>query len=728
MKLPFNQRTWSSIGVCALGLMLIVLAVLQYRWSRDVSEAAGARMRASLRSSVIRFREDFARELGNVAVAVQTDSNSVMGPEAATDYVQRIDNWKRSAPRPELLQSVYAFERRHNEFRLYRLNFQEARFEPTIWPASLEHLKDSLNTFSSDIVFFDQRVKRKIDERRQSPEPGQGRPDIVLHRNGPSHEFAGAPDDPRDPEAGPGARQRHEHVIAKSEDGELADRPPDILFRRDDRKPELGESSAAGHDGPRSSQDGHAAGERDRHMVRGFPRMPWLFDEAGAILIHVNVPPGPYDDRQSADAMGVLIELNKSVIVDEIFPQLALSHFAGTNGLEYDVAVEDRNQNNEILYASTPGFGTATKLSPDAEASLLGGFLSPETAIAGPVAAATGPVVTGSRIGAEQRFFGMAGPVRLERFRFQDRGHGWVLIAKHRKGSLEAALASMHRRQLAISFGVLALLAVTIAMIIVATRRAQNLAKLQMDFVTGVSHELRTPLAVIGSAAENIADGIIDDKTKLKRYGAAIRDQARHLTQLVEQILQFAATRQNGYNYNLSQVDPAEVVKLALKDSDELIRSAGFTVDQNIEDALPPVTVDVPAITHCLQNLITNAIKYSGESRLISLRAAKARIDGDDFEIQISVEDKGIGIAHADLRRIFDPFYRSPAVASAQIHGTGLGLALAKSIAEAMGGSLSVTSQLGKGSTFTLHLPCSKMQSVQPEPSENIYEPERLNR
>jgi signal transduction histidine kinase len=84
-------------------------------------------------------------------------------------------------------------------------------------------------------------------------------------------------------------------------------------------------------------------------------------------------------------------------------------------------------------------------------------------------------------------------------------------------------------------------------------------------------------------------------------------------------------------------------------------------------------------------------------------------------EICIAVEDHGIGIDTSDLPHIFDPFYRSPAVAAAQIHGTGLGLPLAKSIAEAMGGKITVVTKLGVGSVFTLHLPALKKGTLQTE-------------
>jgi signal transduction histidine kinase len=148
-----------------------------------------------------------------------------------------------------------------------------------------------------------------------------------------------------------------------------------------------------------------------------------------------------------------------------------------------------------------------------------------------------------------------------------------------------------------------------------------------------------------------------------------------------------------------------------MENTAELVREAGFVVEQHVEPDLPSIVGDLSALSHCLQNLIGNAIKYSGQTRWICIRALldEARNKGSR-EIQISVEDRGIGIDESDLPHIFEPFYRSPAVSAAQIHGTGLGLLLAKSIAEAMNGKLTVESKLGIGSTFTLHLPIATQE------------------
>jgi len=241
---------------------------------------------------------------------------------------------------------------------------------------------------------------------------------------------------------------------------------------------------------------------------------------------------------------------------------------------------------------------------------------------------------------------------------------------------------------------------------------AVQLAKLQMDFVASISHELRTPLAVIRSAAENIADGVVEGKDQLAKYGAVIRKQSRQMTDLVNQILLFVSTRERTNRYTLKPLQVSEIVNSAMENTAELAREAGFVVEQSVEPDLPYVMGDLLALSRCLQNLIGNAIKYGARDRWVGIRAFREKTGSQSQgEVAISVQDRGIGIDKSDLPHIFEPFYRSAVVRAAQIHGTGLGLPLARSIAEAMGGRLTVESKPGVGSVFTLHLPSTRETS-----------------
>jgi len=243
---------------------------------------------------------------------------------------------------------------------------------------------------------------------------------------------------------------------------------------------------------------------------------------------------------------------------------------------------------------------------------------------------------------------------------------------------------------------------------------AIQLAKLQMDFVASVSHELRTPVAVLNSAADNIADGLVTGKAEIQKYGAMIRNQSRQMSELVEQILLFASADDRSGRYVRERLTVNQILDAVQNITKELVEGHGFVIERRIDADLPPVMGDLPALTQCLQNLVGNAVKYGGEKKWIGLVASRGvSSNRTGEEVCISVSDQGMGIERSELAHIFDPFYRSPRVVNMQIHGTGLGLSLAKRIAETMGGTLTVVSEISVGSSFTLHLPASERNEVE---------------
>jgi len=240
-------------------------------------------------------------------------------------------------------------------------------------------------------------------------------------------------------------------------------------------------------------------------------------------------------------------------------------------------------------------------------------------------------------------------------------------------------------------------------------RSAVQLARLQMDFVAAVSHELRTPLTAVLSAGENIRDGLVCEGSGLREQGSIITSQASHLAELVDQVLLYAAIGRDKPWHEARPIRVSDVVESALGEVAFLLKGAGFTVKQEIPPDLPLVDGDLPVLSRCLQNLLVNAVKYSGGSRAIAISARKDDAPDNGPGVQISVQDHGIGIAAADLAHVFEPFFRSPREVASQIRGTGLGLSIAKRGAEASGGRLTVVSQEGVGSIFTIHLPGSTL-------------------
>jgi signal transduction histidine kinase len=275
-------------------------------------------------------------------------------------------------------------------------------------------------------------------------------------------------------------------------------------------------------------------------------------------------------------------------------------------------------------------------------------------------------------------------------------------LAEYKAGTLDQRAAAIRTRNLAVSFGMLLLMGVSVGMLLLSSRRARALAVQQMEFVAGVTHELRTPLAVISSASQNLADGVTTGDEQTRRYGSVIRDQGRRLTDMVEQILRFAGLASERAEMRRELVDVVEVIEQAVADCQPDLAAAGCQLTREVPDDLPEVSGDAASLVHCLRNLLSNALKH-GAGAPVHLRASV----GADSRVEIRVVDQGPGIDAADLPHIFEPFYRGRRATSEQIQGTGLGLSLVKKIAEAHDGSIEVTSRPGQGATFLLQLPAS---------------------
>jgi signal transduction histidine kinase len=394
----------------------------------------------------------------------------------------------------------------------------------------------------------------------------------------------------------------------------------------------------------------------------------------------------------------IVVELDRDVIRTRVLPDLAKRYFTGIDGLDYQVALVAGSHPRRVLYTSDPEFAAQDPTDADGRMNLFGRPIDR----AGP-----SPLYVFHATSEHPSSSTAFRTIWLPLFRQTPAADDWQLVVRHRRGgSLGAFVAKVHQRDLMISFGLLLLLVISMAMWIIAGNRAQRLARLQMDFVTAVSHELRTPLSIISSAADNITLGCVDQPTQVAQYGGVIGDQARKLSELVEQVLLFASTREARYRYALRPVDVPDVIETTLAASADLIAASHVVVERAIERRLPPVMGDALGLAQCLQNLITNGLKYGGSARWLGLRAVLVE-NREGRSVEITVSDRGLGIAASDMPHIFKPFYRSPTVVAAHIHGTGLGLALTRRIVEAMKGELTVSSQPGGGTQFTVRLPCA---------------------
>jgi signal transduction histidine kinase len=412
-----------------------------------------------------------------------------------------------------------------------------------------------------------------------------------------------------------------------------------------------------------------------------------------------NIPALMYRLQDQGDhlspAKWIVVELNQDVLRNNVFPDLARRHFQGTDGLDFQVAVVGGSPSH-VIYSSDANFGQQP--IPDAD-GVLNIFGRPEagTPESSVRVFQKPPTSTGLSNVLDIPWF----PV----FSAQPPEQDWQLLVRHRRGGpLGPFVVEMRNRNLAVSFVVIVLLVASLGTLLITTRRAQSLARLQMDFVTTVSHELRTPLTAISAAADNIARGVVDGKQHMIQYGSLIQNQTRRLSSLVEQVLLFTAMRQGRQWYALRAVDVQEIVSTSLTATSSLPQFSQFTFETDVEANLPRVMCDPALLSQCIQNLISNALKYSDTGKWVGISAT---LNQATNEVEISVMDRGIGIAPDDLPHIFEPFYRSQSVVLAQVRGTGIGLAVGKNIAEVFHGRLTVKSSLGKGSTFTLHIPCA---------------------
>lgn len=290
-------------------------------------------------------------------------------------------------------------------------------------------------------------------------------------------------------------------------------------------------------------------------------------------------------------------------------------------------------------------------------------------------------------------------PTTLIKTRVSGEGN-WTLSVQHGAGSLDKFIANTRNRNLAISFGILSLLAVSIVLIFISAYRARVFAQRQVDFVSSVSHEFRTPLAVIYSAGENLADGVAREERQVSRYGNLIKSEGKKLSKMVEQILEFAGANAGKTKYDFREQTVKSIVEDALRECQPLIDEKDFEIECEIAENLPNIKADASALSRVIQNLIGNSLKYSNGSKWLKISASNG-----GGKVKIAVEDTGIGIAPADLKHIFEPFYRAKAVVDEQIHGNGLGLSLVKETVEAHGGKITAESEIGKGSKFIVQLP-----------------------
>jgi signal transduction histidine kinase len=587
-------------------LLLPLMALLQYRWIGQVSDAERERRERTLKAATAQVAQDLDLELFRAFVGLQVDGESLKTDDW-TVYADRAQAWRAATALPTLVRDVLLIDRQGTALRLRKWDQAARTFVAAEWPADLSV------------------QRRKLEE------------ELAAWNSKTAHEPLRIAD-----------------LLSDTDDALVMPIAPQ----------------------PRQLRD---------HVT--------LFEPMFGYTI---------------------IRLDTGIIRDEFLPLLVEKHFRTGSDDEYRVAVVSRRDASQVIYRSNVDDVPDLLARHDAMAPLFG--LRPDQfqlmrqadrSIRG----------AGPQSGERPRslFFSVMtrrpppesgqGGGAPEAARSFENLQRWKLVARHRAGSLEASVSAARTRNVALSSGILLLMAATVVVLARTARRSERLARQQIEFVAAVSHELRTPVSVIGSAAENLADGLVQDPNRVRQYGARIQSESRRLAETVERVLLFAGIEAGRGVGHRAPVAVSSLVNDALAASQSAIADASVKVEVEVPDGIPPVMADAGALRSSVSNLIANAIKYGGG--LVRV-AASSGTGKQGVEVRIAVSDQGLGISSVDLPHIFEPFYRGAEAQSRQIQGNGLGLSIVKGIVEAHGGRVTVQSAPGSGSTFVVHLPAWK--------------------
>jgi signal transduction histidine kinase len=231
-----------------------------------------------------------------------------------------------------------------------------------------------------------------------------------------------------------------------------------------------------------------------------------------------------------------------------------------------------------------------------------------------------------------------------------------------------------------------------------AAARERELEATRRDLTVALSHDLRTPLASLRAMVEAIDEGIVTDPPSLRRYAAEMRRSTDQLTRMVDDLFELAQLEAGAIELEASRAALGDVVANAIAAVEPAAAAKGLVLDADLgAAAAAPCS---PRLERVLQNLLSNAVRHTPADGTVRVRAA---LDGGRLAVEVA--DTGEGIAAEDLSRVFEPFFRADPARSGP--GSGLGLALAKRIVEALGGSITAESAPASGSRFAVVLPAS---------------------
>lgn len=252
---------------------------------------------------------------------------------------------------------------------------------------------------------------------------------------------------------------------------------------------------------------------------------------------------------------------------------------------------------------------------------------------------------------------------------------------------------------LATSFIILLILGFSFWFLIRTLLRQKTLEEIKSDFTNNITHELKTPIAVAYAANDALLNfNQAEEKTKRDQYLRICQEQLQRLSSLVEQILSMSMERRKTFRLHPEEVNLKELI-VSLVEQHQLKADKPVQITLEIEPETLTIVVDRTHFSNIISNLIDNAVKYSKERADITIRCRQT-----EQTVTISIADRGIGIPLDKQKHIFDKFYRVPTGNLHNVKGYGLGLFYVKSMVEKHGGTITVKSEPGKGSIFTITL------------------------
>jgi signal transduction histidine kinase len=277
----------------------------------------------------------------------------------------------------------------------------------------------------------------------------------------------------------------------------------------------------------------------------------------------------------------------------------------------------------------------------------------------------------------------------------------WRLRTGYGRQTIPDIIAERERPQRAMMGLLAALLALGVFFVVRAAAREVRVAEMKSNFVSSVSHDLKTPLALIQLFAETLELGRLKNSERAHEYYRIINSEAKKLTRLINNLLDFSKIEAGLRRYKRLPDDLSAVARRVVESLDSQFRHNQYTVKLRA-DGHVPVTIDPEAAEQAIENLLSNAMKYSPDDREIVIEVAAE----GGFGV-VRVTDRGIGIPARLHRKIFRKFFRVQTDAGSGPQGTGLGLAIVEHVMRGHGGYVRVQSEPGRGSMFSLYFPLS---------------------